>query len=166
MMIILRFLNNVLNIFRRVLIVLLALILILAVSYMVSYMIGTIKRRCQEPDSVEPQEPQEPVQNQMFNNLHHNPALVSIVQVLFIILVYVGTTIPGMFVTNQGPNGFIVGYLPLLVTSVLVVPSLFYSFNSNLRRFVLREVREFMGMDSNIVHPIGNQVVWSVPLSN
>ena len=147
--------------FRRVLIALLAMILFFAISYMVTYMIETIKKYCQGSELAEPEE-----QNPMFNNLHHNPALVSIVQVLFIILVYAGTIIPSLFVTKQGPNGFIVGYLPLLVTSVLVVPSLFYSFNVNLRKFVLKEVKEVLGLGSNVVHPIGNQGVWSVQLSD
>ena len=65
-----------------------------------------------------------------------------------------------MFVTNEGPNGFIIGNMPLVLTGLLGIPSLFYAFNVNLRRFVVKELKEVFGMDPNIVQP-QNQSVWS-----
>ena len=114
------------------------------------------KKKCQE---LEPH----PVPNPMFNNTTHNPALVSFLQILSLVFILSIVTIPGMFVTNKGPNGFILGNIPLVLTGLLGIPSLFYAFNANLRRFVLKEIKEVLGLDPNIVQP-QSQSVWSVQL--
>ena len=125
-------------------------------SLAVSYMIIKLKK-CHEP------EPHHPVPNPMFNNMTHNPALVSFLQILSLVFILSIVTIPGMFVTNKGPNGFILGNIPLVLTGLLGIPSLFYAFNANLRRFVLKEIKEVLGLDPNIVQP-QSQSVWSVQL--
>ena len=33
------------------------------------------------------------------------------------------------------------------MTALLVIPSLFYAFNANLRKFVVREVKEALGLN-------------------
>ena len=114
-------------------------------------------KKCHEP------EPHHPVPTPMFNNMTHNPALVSFLQILSLVFILSIVTIPGMFVTNKGPNGFILGNIPLVLTGLLGIPSLFYAFNANLRRFVLKEIKEVLGLDPNIVQP-QSQSVWSVQL--
>ena len=115
-----------------------AMILALSLSYMV---IKLIKKCKQAPDPE-----REPTHG--YNNSIHNPALVtSVVQAAFMVVVYTGVIIPGTFVTKQGPNGFVIGYLPMLMTAWLVIPSLFYAFNANLRKFVIREVKEALGLN-------------------
>ena len=111
------------------------------------------KTKYQEPEP-------EPVPNPMFNNMTHNPALISFLQILSVVFIFSIVIIPGMFVTNEGPNGFIIGNMPLVLTGLLGIPSLFYAFNVNLRRFVVKELKEVFGMDPNIVQP-QNQSVWS-----
>ena len=128
------------------------IILSLAVSYMI---IKVTKKKCPEPGP-------HPVPNPMFNNMTHNPALVSFLQILSVISISSIVIIPGLFVINKGPNGFILSNMPLVLT-VLVIPSLFYAFNANLRRFVVKEIKEVLGMDPNIIQP-QNQSVWSVQL--
>ena len=117
---------------------LVAMILALSLSYVV---IKGIKKCKQAPNP-------EPEPSHGYNNSIHNPALVtSVVQAAFMVVVYTGVIIPGTFVTNQGPNGFVIGYLPMLMTAWLVIPSLFYAFNANLRKFVIREVKEALGLN-------------------
>ena len=116
-----------------------ALIFILGIAYMVMKRVKNYQ---------EPEPDPEPQQNQVYNNMARNPALISsVVQGSFMVLLVI---VPGMFVTNKGPNGFIIGYLPLLTITVLVVPTLFYAFNHNLRRFVVREVKEVLGLNSSM----------------
>ena len=138
---------------RRVFIALDFIILSLAVSYMI---IKLTKTKYQEPEP-------DPVPNPMFNTMTHNPALISFLQILSVLFIFSIVIIPGMFVTNEGPNGFIIGNMPLVLTGLLGIPSLFYAFNVNLRRFVVKEIKEVFGMDPNIVQP-QNQIVWSVQL--
>ena len=111
------------------------------------------KTKYQEPEP-------EPVPNPMFNTMTHNPALISFLQILSVVFIFSIVIIPGMFVTNEGPNGFIIGNMPLVLTGLLGIPSLFYAFNVNLRRFVVKEIKEVFGMDPNNVQP-QNQSVWS-----
>ena len=138
---------------RRVFIALDFIILSLAVSYMI---IKLTKTKYQEPEPAL-------VPNPMFNNMTHNPALISFLQILSVLFIFSIVIIPGMFVTNKGPNGFILGNIPLVLTGLLGIPSLFYAFNANLRRFVVKEIKEVLGLDPNIIQP-QNQSVWSVQL--
>ena len=115
----------------------------LAVSYMI--IISTKKKSLRI----------QPIPNPIFNNAKHNPALVSFIQILSLVLFVSIVIIPGMFVTNRGPNGFILGYLPLLLTGLLFIPSQLYASNAKLRRFVAKEIREVLGMDRR------NQSVWA-----
>ena len=100
-------------------------------------------------------EPQ-PVQNPIFNNMMHNPALVGFFELLIAFIISSLVIVPFMFVTNKGPNGFILGSLPQLLMALLVIPSLFYTFNVNLRRFVVKELKEGLGLNHNIVQPQKN----------
>ena len=102
-------------------------------------------------------EPQ-PVQNPIFNNMMHNPALVGFFELLIAFIISSLVIVPFMFVTNKGPNGFILGSLPQLLMALLVIPSLFYTFNVNLRRFVVKELKEGLGLNHNIVQPQKNSV--------
>ena len=119
------------------------IIVFLAVSYMI--IISTKKKSLRI----------QPIPNPIFNNAKHNPALVSFIQILSLVLFVSIVIIPGMFVTNRGPNGFILGYLPLLLTGLLFIPSQLYASNAKLRRFVAKEIREVLGMDRR------NQSVWA-----
>ena len=134
---------------RRVFIGLGFIILSLTVSYMI---IKFLKKS--------PEQAQQPVQNPILNNMTHNPALISFFQILFGSIIASLVVIPFMFVTNKGPNGFILGNLPLLLLGTLVIPSLFYAFNVNLRRFVVKEIKDRLGLDYNIVQP-QNSSIWS-----
>ena len=98
-------------------------------------------------------EPQQPHQSHL-NNAIHNPALVNNLQILLVVFIFVLVAIPGMFMTNKGPDGFILGFLPGVVAALMVVPGLFYTFNANLRKFVVREAREAIGLKSNVIQDI------------
>ena len=98
-------------------------------------------------------EPQQPHQSHL-NNAIHNPALVNNLQILLVVFIFVLVAIPGMFLTNKGPDGFILGFLPGVVAALMVIPGLFYAFNANLRKFVVREAREAMGLKSNAIQDI------------
>ena len=98
-------------------------------------------------------EPQQPHQSHL-NNAIHNPALVNNLQILLVVFIFVLVAIPGMFMTNKGPDGFILGFLPGVVAALMVVPGLFYAFNANLRKFVVREAREAIGLKSNVIQDI------------
>ena len=98
-------------------------------------------------------EPQQPHQSHL-NNAIHNPALVNNLQILLVVFIFVLIAIPGMFMTNKGPDGFILGFLPGVVAALMVVPGLFYAFNANLRKFVVREAREAIGLKSNVIQDI------------
>ena len=77
----------------------------------------------------------------MLNNMAHNPALINSLQILFVIFIFVLVAYcSGKLVTQNGPNGFILGSLPGVLAVFPIVPILFYAFNQNLRKFVAREV--------------------------
>ena len=107
--------------------VLWAIISVLTVSYMI---IRLIKNPHQEPQQ----------QGNMFNNMVHNPALVSNLQILLVIFMFVLVYMNLRFMSTNGPNGFILALLPGVVMTFLVYPLLIYAFNQNLRKFVVREV--------------------------
>ena len=55
---------------------------------------------------------------------------------------------------------FLAPYLYSYLLGMLVVPSLFYAFNVNLRRFVVKEIKDALGLDQNIVQ-LQNSSIWS-----
>ena len=120
------------------------IIVFLAFFYMI---IRLIKNPSKEPQS------QQPHQSHL-NNAIHNPALVNNLQILLVVFIFVLIAIPGMFMTNKGPDGFILGFLPGVVAAMMVVPGLFYAFNANLRKFAVKEAREAMGLKSNVIQDI------------
>ena len=84
-----------------------------------------------------------------FNNNSHNPALVNNMQILLVGFIFILAAIPGILFTNNGPNGFILGFLPGIVAALMFVPGLFYAFNSSLRKFVIKEVNEVFRLNPN-----------------
>ena len=119
------------------------IILSLVASYMI---IKLIKKESLKP---------KPVQNPMFNNMKHNPPMCNFAQILSLVVFMSIIIVRALTVTTQGPNGIILGILPLLLTSLLVMPIQFYALNANLRRFVAKEIKERLGMDRR------NQRVWT-----
>ena len=119
------------------------IIICLAIFYMI---IRLVKNPNKEPHQ----------SHNQFNNSNHNPALVNNMQILLVGFIFILAAIPGISVTNQGPNGFILGSLPGVVAALMLVPGLFYAFNANLRKFVMTEVKEVFGLKSNEVQDIKN----------
>ena len=91
----------------------------------------------------------------MFNNMKHNPPMCNFLQILSLVIVMSIMIVRALSVTTQGPNGIILGYLPLLLTGSLVIPIQFYALNAKLRRFVAKEIEEVLGMERR------NQKVWT-----
>ena len=109
-----------------------AIILSLAIFYIIIRSIKNLYYR-------EPQ--QQLPEGRMLNNMAHNPALINSLQILFVIFIFVLVAYcSGKLVTQNGPNGFILGSLPGVLAVFPIVPILFYAFNQNLRKFVAREV--------------------------
>ena len=119
------------------------IILSLVASYMI---IKSIKKKSLKP---------KPVYNPIFNNTKHNPPMCSFLQILSLVIFMSIIIVRALTVTTQGPNGIILGLLPLLLTGLLVMPIQFYALNANLRRFVAKEIKERLGMDRR------NQRVWT-----
>ena len=92
-------------------------------------------------------------QNLGFNNMIHNPALITYLQSMMIMGILAIVAIPGILVVNRGPSGFVSGNLPGLL-AVLVVSSLFYGFNKDLRKFVWRETKERFNIGQTPVQDI------------
>ena len=119
------------------------IILLLAASFMI---IKLIKKESLKP---------KPVHNPKFNNMKHNPPMCNFLQILSLVIFMSIMIVRALSVTTQGPNGIILGYLPILLTGLFVIPIQFYAVNANLRRFVAKEVKELIGMDRR------NQKVWT-----
>ena len=110
---------------------------------------------------------QPPQQNngQLFNNMIHNPALINNLQLIFVFSLCFLCMVPSIFVTEYGPNGIVLVILPGSVTSALVLPLLFYCFNNNLRKFVWKEVKDWLGINQTQVHHIESLNVISVDMN-
>ena len=119
------------------------IILLLAASFMI---IKLIKKESLNP---------KPVHNPKFNNMKHNPPMCNFLQILSLVILMSIMIVRALSITTQGPNGIILGYLPLLLTGLFVIPIQFYALNANLRRFVAKEVKELLGIDQR------NQRVWT-----
>ena len=92
--------------------------------------------------------------NQGFNTLKHNPALVSNLQILLVVAIFIVTGYPAMFVADQGgPDAFVLGILPIGMAGYLVVPICFYVFNRKLRKYIGKEIREALGLNFQEVQP-------------
>ena len=112
-----------------------AITLCLAIFYIIIRLIKILNY--QEPHHHQ----QSQAEDQMFNNMVHNPALINNLQILVVIFIFCLVAYSGgTLVTQNGPNGFILGSLPGVLAVFPIVPILFYTFNQNLRKFVAREV--------------------------
>ena len=126
---------------RKMFIALWTIIICLAIFYMIIRLVKSPKKG--------------PHQSQNhFNNNSHNPALVNNMQILLVGFIFILAAIPGILFTNNGPNGFILGSLPGIVAALIFVPGLFYAFNSSLRKFVIKEVKEVVRLNPNDVQNI------------
>ena len=102
-----------------------------------------------------PTEEPQPSPGLMFNNMTHNPALLSNLQILVLMVVLIAACYPAIvYVEGKGPNSFILGTLPSAVAAYFVVPISFYAFNHKLRKYVWRETKEFLGLDPQTIEPI------------
>ena len=119
-------------------------ILSLGGSYMILRLINKLNKKTLKPEG-----------QTKFNNTKHNPALCGFSQTLSLIIFATIVVVLGMSITKKGPNGIILGYLPLLLTGLFFIPSQFYISNANLRSFVAKEIKERLGMDRR------NQRVWT-----
>ena len=126
------------NPFRPKYIVLWGLVIISSVIYMIIRLIW------------DPYQPPQHHQNSTFNNLVHNPALINNLQILFVTACIILVAIPAIFAIDTGPNGFILGSLPGIIATQLILPILLYGFNKNLRAFVWRETKEWIGFENEI----------------
>ena len=106
-----------------------------------------------------PVQPPPPQQGLLFNNLIHNPALINNLPSIFVFCLGALCTVPGIFATQNGPNGFVLMTLPGMTTSTLVMPLLFYIYNKNLRKFVWKEIKDWLGIDQTPVQPIELSVI-------
>ena len=92
--------------------------------------------------------------NHGFNTLKHNPALVSNLQILFVVTIFLVVGTPALFVADQGgPDSFVLATLPAVVAGYLVVPICFYVFNRKLRKYIGKEIREALGLNFQEVQP-------------
>ena len=60
---------------------------------------------------------------------------------------------PVMFVTNLNSNVIVLGFLQGSI-AFLMVASLFYAFNKNLRNFVWKETKEWLGIGQTPIQEI------------
>ena len=126
--------------FRGVFVIVWILAIVLAVFFMV---IRLVKNPTEETQH-----------NQGFNTLKHNPALVSNLQILFVVTIFIVVGTPALFVADQGgPDSFVLATLPSLVAGYLVVPICFYVFNRKLRKYIGKEIREALGLNFQEVQP-------------
>ena len=85
----------------------------------------------------------------------HNPALINTLQfILIIIIALILNVTPAIVFMSQGPNGFILATLPGLTSTLVIIPLLFYGFNKKLRKYVVRQWRELLGLEQNAVYDI------------
>ena len=134
-------LNNATKI-QTLFLVLLGLNLILLVFYMI---IRLIKNPGEEQQSQG--------NGQFFNNVVHNPALINNLQILLVAFVCIVVALPGTFIVKKTPNAFVLSIIPGVLNLFLFMPVLFYAFNEKLRKFVWRELKEWLGFDANVVQP-------------
>ena len=79
-----------------------------------------------------PTEEPQPSPGLMFNNMTHNPALLSNLQILVLMVVLIAACYPAIvYVEGKGPNSFILGTLPSAVAAYFVVPILDFIQNQN-----------------------------------
>ena len=101
----------------------------------------------------------QPSQGNQFNNVFHNPALIDNLETFVIFVLVALTTIPGLFFIKDGPNEFVLANLPNQILALIMVPGLFYCFNKNLRGYVRRETKEWLGIGQTPVQVIELSVI-------
>ena len=119
------------------------LITLLAVSFMIIWLI-------KKPSSG-------PVQTDQgfgFNNVKHNPAIVNSLQISIVVVILLAVCYPSIFVKSKGPNAFVLKTIPMSIAAYLVVPICFYAFNKKLRKYVWRETKEAFGLDFQTIAPL------------
>ena len=94
-----------------------------------------------------------PEQQFGFNNMKHNPAIVNSLQMLFVIVILLLVIYPSIFVNDVGPNAFVLKTIPMSIQAYLIAPICFYAFNNKLRKYVWREMKQFLGLDLQTIEP-------------
>ena len=94
-----------------------------------------------------------PEQQFEFNNMTHNPAIVNSLQMLFVIVILLLVVYPSIFVDDVGPNAFVLKTIPMSIQAYLIAPICFYAFNNKLRKYVWREMKQFLGLDLQTIEP-------------
>ena len=90
---------------------------------------------------------QEPNEDHVFNNMSHNPGLVTSLQILFLIGIFIAVCYAALFEVDKGPDSFIIGTFPSVVVAYFIFPISFYAFNKKLRKYVWREIKEILGLN-------------------
>ena len=116
-------------------------------TLIVSY---AVVRMIRQPPAKEPKHGQ----GLLFNNMSHNPALINNLQVILVFCLCALTAVPGIFAPKSGPNGFVLVILPLMTNGTIVIPLLFYCFNKNLRKFIWKEIKDWLGVGQTPVQQI------------
>ena len=70
--------------------------------------------------------PQEPNHNHVFNNVTHNPALATSLQILFFAGIFITACYFAVFIVDQGPDSFILGTFPSVVVAYFARLSNFF----------------------------------------
>ena len=91
--------------------------------------------------------PQQPNQNHVFNNVTHNPALATSLQILFLAGIFITACYFAVFKVDQGPDSFILGTFPSVIVAYFVFPISFYAFNEKLRKYVWKGMKESFGLN-------------------
>ena len=94
-----------------------------------------------------------PEQQFGFNNMKHNPAIVNSLQILSVIAILLLVIYPAIFIKGVGPNAFVLKNIPVCIAAYLIIPFCFYAFNNKLRKYVWREIKQFLGLDLQIIDP-------------
>ena len=94
-----------------------------------------------------------PEQQFGFNNMKHNPAIVNSLQILSVIAILLLVIYPSIFVNDVGPNAFVLKNIPVCIAAYLIIPFCFYAFNNKLRKYVWREMKQFLGLDLQTIEP-------------
>ena len=100
--------------------------------------INFIILKCKPKASVTPDEPPNTFR---MNNLAENPTLLSDSQLIFIVTILSMSSIPPLFIRDRRTaNTLILSGVPFQLTMGIIVPSVIYFLNPNLRHFIWSEL--------------------------
>ena len=85
--------------------------------------------------------------------MKHNPAIVNSLQILSVIAILLLVIYPAIFIKGVGPNAFVLKNIPVCIAAYLIIPFCFYAFNNKLRKYVWREIKEFLELDFQTIDP-------------